>query len=74
MDYLAVAAKTSMGIAWKAAVAAEVIAMTRGGFGEELYYAKLTLDTEELFAWIFALILFAKGSEIVVSRVMRRLS
>lgn len=72
LDYLAVAAKTSMGIAWKAAVAAEVIAMTRRGFGEELYYAKLTLDTEELFAWIFALVLFAKLSEIIVAHAIRR--
>lgn len=73
-EFLAVACRTSMGIAWKAAVAAEVIAMTRGGFGEALYYAKLTLDTEELFSWILILIFFAKLSEIAMMRIVKRFS
>ncbi len=40
----------SLGLAWKAGVAAEVIGLARFSLGERLYNAKLFLDTSEVFA------------------------
>lgn len=45
------AARTGMGLAWKAGVAAEVLATPRLGIGRALYEAKVYLETADLFAW-----------------------
>ena len=45
------AARTGMGLAWKAGVAAEVLAAPRLGIGRALYEAKVYLETADLFAW-----------------------
>lgn len=45
------AAQTGMGLAWKAGVAAEVLAAPRLGIGRALYEAKVYLETADLFAW-----------------------
>ena len=45
------AARTCMGLAWKAGVAAEVLAAPRLGIGRALYEAKVYLETADLFAW-----------------------
>ncbi len=38
-------------MSWKAGVSAEVIGLAKNSIGEQLYYAKLYLLTEQLFAW-----------------------
>lgn len=48
---LRTACRNAIGMAWKAGVAAEVIGVPAHSLGEKLYYAKLYLDTGELFAW-----------------------
>ena len=39
------------GMAWKAAVAAELIGSPVGSIGERIYQAKVTLETADLLAW-----------------------
>ena len=51
MPFFLAAARTGMGLAWKAGVAAEVLAAPRLGIGRALYEAKVYLESEELFAW-----------------------
>ena len=46
----------ALGLAWKAGVAAEVIAVARHSMGEALYEAKLALDIPALFAWTAAIV------------------
>ncbi|MBP1576273.1 MAG: ABC transporter permease subunit [Oscillospiraceae bacterium] len=46
-----------MGFAWKAGVAAEVIVLVPHSLGEQLYDAKVFLETEQLFAWTIVVIL-----------------
>ena len=47
---------SGLGLAWKAGVAAEVIAVARHSMGEGLYEAKLALDIPALFAWTAAIV------------------
>lgn len=45
------AVSLSMGLCWKAGIAAEVIGLPRGTVGERLYNAKVYFLTADLFAW-----------------------
>ncbi len=49
----------SLGLCWKAGIAAEVIGIPDGTIGEKLYMAKIYLDTAGLFAWTFVIIVTA---------------
>lgn len=51
------ACAVSLGLCWKAGVAAEVIGLPKGSIGERLYEAKVYLETPDLFAWTVVIIL-----------------
>lgn len=55
--YLLAAAHITLGLAWKAGIAAEVIGIPTGSIGEQLYEAKVYLSSADLFAWTIVLIL-----------------
>lgn len=55
--YLISACSISLGLAWKAGIAAEVIGIPNGSIGERLYEAKIYLNTAELFAWTVVIVL-----------------
>lgn len=57
--YFRAAVMTGMGMAWKAGVAAEVIATPRLSLGGHLYSAKIYLDTPSLFATTAVVILLS---------------
>ena len=57
MPFFSSACVSSLGLCWKAGVAAEVIALPRGSIGEQLYEAKIYLQTGELFAWTLVIVL-----------------
>lgn len=46
----------SLGLCWKAGVAAEVIGIPEGSIGEKLYEAKVYLETPDLFAWTLVIV------------------
>lgn len=50
------ACRAGLGLCWKAGIAAEVIVLPSGTIGEQLYYAKLYLQTPELFAYTVAIV------------------
>ncbi|MCL2343898.1 MAG: ABC transporter permease subunit [Firmicutes bacterium] len=56
---LVAACLTAQGLAWKSGVAAEVITLPRSSIGTQLYYSKLYLNTDELFAWTLTVILLS---------------
>lgn len=56
LPYLMSACTVSLGLCWKAGVAAEVIGVPAGSIGEKLYHAKIYLDTPDLFAWTIVII------------------
>ena len=49
--YFLAACKSSLGMAWKASVAAEVLAVTQNSIGKELYLSKQWLESARVFAW-----------------------
>ena len=53
------AGKTGLGLAWKAGVAAEVLALPKESIGYMIYNAKMYLEMEELYAWTIVIILFS---------------
>ena len=64
MPYIRTAVKSSAGMCWKAGAAAEVIGLTRNSIGEQMYLAKLYLETDVLLSWgiiiIIASVVFEK--------------
>jgi len=59
LPYVFASAKTGMGLAWKAGVAAEVLALPKVSVGQMIYNAKLYLETVDLYAWTLAIILIS---------------
>jgi len=49
--YAMAACRSGVGLAWKAGIAAEVIGVARGSIGEQMYQAKVFLESADLFAW-----------------------
>ena len=72
------ACRTSCGLAWKSGVAAEIIGIPTYSMGERLYMSQLMLDTVNLLAWTFYIVLFSIVFEklflLLVERVLERLS
>ncbi|MCD7775782.1 MAG: ABC transporter permease subunit [Firmicutes bacterium] len=48
---------SSVGLAWKSGVAAEVLCLPKSAVGTEIYYSKIYLETPSLFAWTITVIL-----------------
>lgn len=61
--YLLSAVSVSVGMAWKAGVAAEVIGLIDGSIGEMLYQAKVYFQNADLLCWTLLIILFSLLSE-----------
>lgn len=76
LPYFRAACASSFGMAWKAGVAAEIIAIPAGSMGEALYGAKIYFDTPDLFAWTLAVVvlsvLFEKAFAWVLDAVAAR--
>lgn len=73
LPYFMAACRTGLGMAWKAGVAAEVLASARLSIGGNLYDAKIYLETPDLFAWTVVVILLSMVLEKVLVALMRRL-
>ncbi len=63
LSYTFSAGKTALGLAWKAGVAAEVLALTKNSVGLMIYNAKLYIETVDLYAWTCSIILFSIALE-----------
>jgi len=72
MPYFLSACKTSIGMAWKAGVAAEVLAVSPVSIGKQLFEAKIYLETEELFAWTAVVVLLSLAIEKLVTLLFQR--
>ena len=70
--YFSAASTTGLGLAWKAGVAAEVIALPSFSIGRSLYESKIYLETPDLFAWTAVVVIVSMLLEHLVVRLMRR--
>ena len=60
----------SIGLCWKAVVAAEVIGVPKLAVGSRLYEAKIYLETDSLLAWTIMIVLLS----VLLERLLRRLA
>ncbi|WP_174919187.1 ABC transporter permease [Peptacetobacter hominis] len=75
--YIKSACSVSLGLCWKAGIAAEVIGIPDGSIGEKLYTAKVYLNTPELFAWTIVIVVisicFQKIFLYIINRILERM-
>jgi NitT/TauT family transport system permease protein len=71
--YFLSACKTAIGLAWKAGVAAEIIAMPKNTIGTMIGEAKLYIMSSEMFAWTLTVVLLSLAIELGVSYLFAKL-
>ena len=69
--YFVSAAVTSLGLAWKAGIAAEVLCLPSRSIGREIYYSKLYLETPDLFAWTVVVVIFSFLLEKLLQKLVK---
>ncbi len=69
--YILSAASLSVGMAWKAGVAAEVIGIVTGSIGEKLYNAKVGFENANLLCWTLIIIFISFVSEKIFSFLLK---
>ena len=73
VKFLIPAIITAAGLAWKAEIAAEIIAYTKNSIGQQINDAKYFMNTPRVFAWtvmiIFFSIILEKTAKKLLSRV-----
>lgn len=70
LPYFTSGALTSLGLAWKSGVAAEVLCLPKNAVGSQLYFSKLYLETPDLFAWTIVVVLFTFLLEWVLKKLV----
>ena len=77
LPYFRSAASLGLGLCWKSGVAAEVIGTPMHSIGQQLYFAKIYLEIDRLFAWTFVIVvlsaLFERGFLWVLGRIAGRM-
>ena len=73
MPFFMAAARTGLGLAWKAGIAAEVLVNPKYGIGAALYDSKVYLETADLFAWTVVVIIISMILEKVLVGLAGRL-
>lgn len=71
--YFLSSCKSAIGLAWKAGVAAEIIAMPPNTIGTMIGEAKLYIMSAEMFAWTLTVVLLSLAIEFGVSYLFARL-
>ena len=61
---------TSVGFAWKAGVAAEILAATARSVGREIYQSKLYLEIDKLWAYTLTVVIFSVILEFSVKKTL----
>ncbi len=64
----------SIGLCWKAVVAAEVIGVPKLAIGSRLYESKIYLETDGLLAWTFTIVLLSVLLEALLRHAAHRLT
>ncbi len=70
-DGYVAAVRTTMGFAWKAGVAAEVLSGTSRTLGGMIYKTKLNIETPELFAYTVVVVAISIAAEFGATAIMK---
>lgn len=71
IPYIYSCLKTTIGMAWKAGVAAEIIGTPQGSIGKMLYLSRIYLDTDDLLAWTIIIVLLSILTEYIIIILFR---
>lgn len=71
--YFVSASSSGLGIAWKSAIAAEVISLPQEAVGRQIYNARIYLETPELFAWTIAVVVLSLLLERLTAWIFRQI-
>ena len=71
--YFVSACRTSLGLAWKAGIAAEIIARPRNSIGTMIGDAKQYIMTEDMFAWTLTVIILSLVIEFLFATLFNKL-
>lgn len=74
MPYLLSACSIALGLCWKSGIAAEVIALPLGSIGEQLYQAKIFVNSKGVLAWTVVVIAISFVFEKVFLAVLKKLA
>lgn len=69
LPYIYSAIISSIGVAWKATSAAEVLSMPKYSIGSQLFLAKTHLEPATLFAWTFIIVVISNLFEKIFIRI-----
>lgn len=72
--YFLAALNTSIGLAWKAGIAAEVLCRPEFSIGGAIWRAKITLETPTVFAWTAVVVVLSLVLEELLAALIARLS
>lgn len=71
--HLISACTVTVGMAWKAGIAAEIIGTPKGSIGQQLYLSKVYLDTDDLLAWTVVLVILSIICEKIILTLIKLL-
>ena len=71
--YFAAGLNTSVGLAWKSGVAAEVLCQPAVAIGTQVFRARITLEVPTLFAWTVTVVVLSLLLEALLTRLIRRM-
>lgn len=70
--YFLSAVTTSMGLAWKSGIAAEVLCTPKNSIGSGIYASKIYLETPKLFAWTAIVVIMSIILEKIILLIIKR--
>jgi len=70
--YFVPAVLTSVGLAWKSGIAAEIIAYTKNSIGEGIFNAKTFFEGDVMLAWTLTVVIISLSLEYLVKLLTRR--
>lgn len=67
LPYFSSALSSSLGLSWKAGIAAEVLALPAIAIGKQIFESKLYIETVDLFAWTLTVIIIS----LIIERLVK---
>ncbi|MCL1935021.1 MAG: ABC transporter permease subunit [Defluviitaleaceae bacterium] len=74
IPYIVSAVNTGFGFAWKSGIAAELIGVATNTIGFNLHRARIFLQTADIFAWTFTIVICCYVIEKIFSKIFRSYS
>ncbi len=71
-SYFLAAFSTSLGLAFKSGIAAEILCTPKTAIGSKIYDGKIYLETENVFAWTLIVIILSLVFEVLFKKLLKK--